>query len=176
MLLAMFTTCKKEMTVNKSQNNGQGVNRHRVAQKIFNGKNLFVISSWIEEALTDAGWKIYEDVVFFEFTEGYDTNKKVIMALSSSDLRSMVYGIRELLKNGETSYRKFTDPKLAGGSGAKKEISFAKDEKKNYYINLTSGVGKVGFAFDVYAFAGLIDSLILIAEETEKALYWYQRS
>lgn len=161
--------------MNASQNNGQGVKRHRVAQKVFNGKNLFVISAWIEEELADSGWKIYEDVVFFEFTEGYDAKKKVSMALSSSDLRSMVYGVRELLKNNKTDYRKYTDPKLAGGTGAKKDISFAKDEKGSYYINLSFGAVKVGFAFDVYAFAGLVDTLSLIAEETEKVLYWHQR-
>lgn len=151
--------------------------RFRVAHKSYTGKNLFVISSWIEEELIGTH-RAYSDVVFFEFTELYEAKSKSVLALSSSDMRSMVYGVRELLKTGKTQYEKYTDPNLAGTSGNKKKITFGKTEGAiNYFfINFTSGAMKIGFSFDTYGFAGFADSLSLIAEETEKALYYYQRS
>lgn len=150
--------------------------KYRVAHKSYTGKHLFAISAWIEEELLEKH-RVYSDVVFFEFTELYDAKSKSVLALTSGDMRSMVYGVRELLKTGKTQYEKYTDPNLTGANGKKKQISFGKTENPiNYFINFTSGNTKISFSFDTYAFAGFADSLSLIAEETEKALYYYQRS
>lgn len=107
-------------------------------------------------------------------------NKKNIMKVTAHDLRSMSYGIRELLKNGNSSYKKFTDPTKAGSEGNKNQLSLgvlANDDKAStYYLNYLSGNKKLGFGFDAYSIASISDALLLIAEETDKALFYYQRS
>lgn len=149
--------------------------KFRVGQKIFNGKNLLVFSAWIELEKKERA-EIISDVVFIELTEGYVAEKKLVMKVVANDIRAMTYAIKELIANGETKYEKYTDPKLAGTDGAKNKLSFGKTEDGTFYFNLSSGGTKVRFPFDTYHIRAFVDSLTLIADETEKALYWHMRS
>ncbi|MDD4969900.1 MAG: hypothetical protein PHT07_10780 [Paludibacter sp.] len=146
--------------------------QHHVAYKSFPGKHLFAISIKIEKKNN-----AYSEAVFLEFIENFSegNNKKVSMLVTSSDLRAMSYGIRELLKHGKSSFKKFTDPTKAGNDGNKNELTFAVDTKSTYYVNYASGNKKIGCGFDPYAFAALSDTILLLAEECDKALYYYQR-
>lgn len=153
----------------------------KVAQKGFNGKNLMTISCYIEEQiLFDRSPKdsVFSDIIFMEFTPDYVAKEKEVMLVNSIDLRSMAYAVKETLKLGSSPYKKYSDPKKAGASGSRKDITFAKKEGGDaplYYINLTTGAKKIAFSFDTYAFASFSDMLVLLAEETEKALYSLQR-
>lgn len=148
--------------------------KFRVAKKSYQGKNLLAISAWVEEKAAGDGM-VLSDLIFLEFTENYEVTKKHSLRVTASDLRAMAYAVKDLLKNGETKYRKYTDPKLAGGSGPKNEISMMRHDKGGYYINLTAGETKIGHQFDAFEFIAFADSITLIAEETEKALYYHQR-
>lgn len=154
--------------------------QHHVAYKSFPGKHLFAVSAKVERI--DSGDRsIYVDVVFLEFTEDFasgGTNKKA-MKVTAHDIRSLSYGIREMLKSGKSSYKKWTDPHMAGIDSTKNELSLAMDQKDgrppSYYINLSTGDKKIGCGFDAYAMASLSDALLLIAEETDKAMFYFQR-
>jgi len=155
--------------------------QYHVAYKSFPGKNLFAVSAKIEMHRKEPR-NVYTDVVFLELTEDFSGggNKKITMKVTAHDLRAMSYGIRELLKNGKSSYRKFTDPSKAGNEGNKNQLSLGMlvndDKIPTYYLNHLSGSKKLGFGFDAYSIASISDALLLIAEETDKALFYYQRN
>jgi hypothetical protein len=149
--------------------------QYHVASKSFPGKNLFVVSAKIEYK------KFYSDAVFLEFTENFSegNNEKTVMLVTANDLRALSYGIRELMKNGKSNFKKYTDPARAGGEGAKNELNIGllnEAGKTTYYLNYSSGSKKIGCGFDPYLFVALSDTLLLIAEECDKALFFYQRS
>lgn len=154
--------------------------QHHVAYKSFPGKNLFAVSSKIE-GVNNRDRLVYSDVIFLEFTEDFTNggNTKSVMKVTAHDLRSMSYGLRELLKNQKSSYKKFTDPNKAGGTGSRNELNLAHELKDGkapvYYINMLSGNKKIGCGFDAYSIAALSDALLLIAEETDKAMFYFQR-
>lgn len=155
--------------------------QYHVAYKSFPGKHLFAVSAKIEMRKIE-NRNIFADTVFLEFTEDFSSggNAKVAMKVTSHDLRSMYYAIRELLKHGKSSYRKFTDPVKAGNTGTKNELTFGMENKENksmtYYLNYLSGTKRIGCGYDAYSMTSLSDALLLIAEETDKALFYYQRS
>lgn len=147
--------------------------RFKVAQKGFTSKNYFEISCNIE--IDRSGpYPIASDLIFFEISPGYKRNKALRMKLGTIDLRNISLAIKECLQKGETKYRKYTDPTLAGGSGKKNEISIAIDDK-TLYVNIKSGDEKIGFGFDFWSATSAANMITLMAEETERALYRYQR-
>lgn len=156
--------------------------QHHVAFKSFPGKNLFAVSAKVEKINSANERPVCVDVIFLEFTEDFASGgmTKKVMKVTSHDLRSMSYGLRELIKNGKSQYRKFTDPNLAGRNGSKNELNLGIEQKDgkpaSYYINLVTGGKKIGCGFDAYALAALSDALLLIAEESDKALFYHQRS
>lgn len=148
--------------------------KHRVALKNYTNKNLLAISAWIEEE-NKMGTIYFSDVIFIELTEEYDAGKKESMLIDATELRKMNHAVRELLRTGETSYEKWTDPTLAGGTGPKKKLSFMKSDDGNYFLNLTVGSKKLRFIFEKYSMIAFAESILLVAEEAEKILYYFQR-
>jgi len=99
--------------------------------------------------------------------------------MDSSDLRGLAYACKSLLTSKTTPYRKFTDPKLAGGQGGLKELTLGATTatpENDDYINLSiKGGATTRFAFEAYELASFIDDIKLICDETQHLQYKCQR-
>lgn len=146
----------------------------KVAQKGFGEKHFLEISSYVEFT-PEENYTRASDLIFLEISPNFDRKKKVVMRIDTMDLRALSYAIKECIKNGSSPYKKFTDPKLSGGNGNKKELSVAKDDK-NGYINIKEGSNSIGFAMDFYSYISFADIIVLMAETTERMVYQYQRA
>ena len=132
-----------------------------VCQRIYNKKNLLIINAHIEEKENNIKERIY-----FEFYQDYDRSKAIKMVLGITDLRAFVYALKEVVKTGKTQWKKYTESK-----GVKKQISI-----NNQYINATDGSLNIGIAFSsIHEILAVADDFTSIANETEKALFNYQR-
>jgi len=131
-----------------------------VCQRIYNKKNLLIINAHIEEK------ENIKERIFFEFYQNYDRSKAVKMVLNITDLRAFVYALKEVAKTGKTEWKKYTE-----SNGIKKQISL------NFqYINATDGKLNIGIAFsNIHEILAVADDFTSIANETEKALFNYQR-
>lgn len=148
----------------------------KVAQKGFSGKNFLEVTCYIEIDASNPKYTRLKETIFVEQSINYNRSNRVIMTLSTIDLRGLVYSMKECFKNGSTDFKKYTDPKLAGGSGDKKELSIAKGDK-GFYLNMSEGAKKSGYGIsDAHILLAMADAFLLMAEETEKALYYYQRN
>lgn len=149
--------------------------RLKVAQKGFSGKHFLEVSCYIEFIKMEKYTRL-DDLIFIELSPNYDRTKSIKMRLGTIDLRSIAYGLKEILRGSiEVGYKKYTDPKLAGGSGSKNELNIRKQDH-GFYINFFNGSTPVGFTMDKYTTASMADSFNLMAEETEKAIYYHQRN
>lgn len=144
-----------------------------VGQRGFSSKHFLQISSYIETNTKEEP-KRYSDTVFIEISPEYVRKNKIALSVGAIDLRNMGYAIKECLKNQKSSYIKFTEPSRGGFAGERKSLSFALDDK-TLYLNIESGGKKIGMGFDFYNAASFADIITLMAEETEKKLYQYQR-
>jgi len=159
-----------------------------VALKGYNHKTLLTISTVIE--IED---NIVKDSVFLTFFPasatskiGYNQAEKQTMLLNVNDLRALEYGCRELLKvkqkiasGADTRnighYRKFTSKE-----NITKSITLMVQETQNsdflYWINYSDNQKhQIGLGMNIFDFMAFIDSIKLIADETDKKLYLTQR-
>lgn len=143
--------------------------RKKLASKGFRAKHYLEISAFVE--LDDKGKYIqYEDVVFISCSANYDRSTTITMQVRNLDLRALAYGIKEILKNGSSSYIKYTDPKAAGGAGNKKSLSLGKDAS-SVYINFNDKTNNIAFGLDVYSMAALADTINMIADVADKKIF-----
>lgn len=163
----------------------QEVKKYKVGQKAFKTQNLFSISAFIEtKASTSSKYPYCEDIIFLEFSEGknssggfvYDTKNKISMMINSDELRCLMYGCKELLKNGKSDYKNYSDPGLSSSTtnGSKKVLTLGLSQN-TYFINIEMGNRKVSINFDKYKLLSLCDTLENIANEAESLLFNYQR-
>ncbi|MEA3373708.1 MAG: hypothetical protein U9Q62_08475 [Campylobacterota bacterium] len=135
----------------------------RVAKRSFNSKNVLNIGAVIEKDEHSIN-----EVIFVEVAE-YG-GRGIVMKFTAIDLRALTYAMRTVLKTGASSYLKHNR-----SGDTKSELWVHKGEKSGYFINAKkTGKGALGVQFDQYRWVALIDSLSLLADETEKALYFYQ--
>lgn len=146
---------------------------YMVGQRGFSSKHFLQISSYIETN-DEQHPKRYTDTIFVEIAPEYVRAKKIALSVGALDLRNMAYAIKECLKNHKSSYIKYTEPARGGFEGQRKSLSFAVQEK-TLFLNIESDGNKIGMGFDFYSAISFADTITLLAEETEKALYRYQR-
>lgn len=164
----------------------QEVKKYKVGQKAFKTQNLFSISAFIEtKASTSSKYPYCEDIIFLEFSEGknsstgkfkYDTDNKISMMINSDELRCLMYACKELLKNGKSDYKNYSDPGLSSSTtnGSKKVLTLGLSQN-TYFINIEMGNRKVSINFDKYKLLSFCDTLENIANEAESLLFNYQR-
>lgn len=151
-----------------------------LAKKGFSGKHYLEFSCYAE-GIDMGKYTHYVDLVFAEFSIDYSRSpeKKIAMQLGSIDLRALHYAIKECIKTGNSSYIKYTDPKLAGSGGARKELNVKHQggtKGAMIYINMSDGVKSGAFGLDAYSAASMADALSLLAEEAERGVYRCQRA
>jgi len=80
--------------------------KYFICQRIYNKKNLLIVTGQIE--VQD---NFIKDRIFFEFYKDYkrDFDNSIKMALSITNVRALIYGIKEVLKKGSTQYQKITE-------------------------------------------------------------------
>jgi hypothetical protein len=144
----------------------------KLASKSFRAKHYLEINAFVEVENKER-YTQYEDVVFISCSADYDRAKMITMQVRNIDLRALAYGLKEILKNGTSSYAKYTDPKAAGGTGNKKSITLGKD-KGMFYINFNDKTNAIAFGFDAYSMASLADIIILMAEVADQKIFAMQ--
>lgn len=143
--------------------------KKKLAFKAFRAKHFLEVSAFVE--LEDKGkYTHYEDVVFISCSAEYDRNTTITMQIRNLDLRALAYGIKEILKNGKSSYVKYTDPRAAGGAGNKKSLTLG-NEKSTIYINFNDKTNNIAFGLDAYSMAALADTITLIADVADKKIF-----
>lgn len=158
--------------------------RLKIAQKAIKMQNMMTINACLET--TDNIY--YEDVIFVDFCRGienntggktYDTNNSLSFKFSSLALRELGYGIKELIATKKTTYKKVSEPRLAGAEGAKKTLSLGKSEKDGIikcFINAKKDNEKnIALSFFNYELLSLVDVLNNIADLTDSKLFEIQR-
>ncbi len=153
-------------------------NKKLVATRLYERKNLLVINSYITIEVKNET-PIAKDLVYLEFYTKYHRQTKLPMSMNALELRELYYGCKELYTKKTTTYKNHTNAGLSD-----KTISDSKGLKTltlnsiqdNYILNLQEGVdNKRDITFDAYSFLSFIDSIKLIAEETESSLFKVQR-
>jgi len=166
-------------------NNKKNMIKSLIAYRGFSSQSLIKVTAMVEY-LTYAN-----EIIFVEFCEGtksangfkYNTENPIKMSFSAIDLRTLAYAMREILKTKQDSgYEKITK---SDGLMKKVTVGFTSKASQNdqnkiietFYINgtLVQKNFKVGISFSKWEMASFADSLMLIADETETALYKHQR-
>lgn len=144
----------------------------RIATRGFPSLHYLEVNAYAE-VTEHKKYRMFSDVVFLSCSFQYDRAKTLTMQIKNNDLRALAYGIKECIKNGKSSYIKYTDPRAAGGAGTKKSISLAV-EKGTIYINIKNKEDNLAFGYDFYQMAALADTITLIAEESDKRIFQLQ--
>lgn len=141
----------------------------------WNTNSLLTVTAVLEK---DTEKNIYKRIIYIALSPGgggsYDTHRQVKMKISTFDLRSLSFALKELAKNGVSNYQKYTDPSKRGNNtqSVKKVLFVAKDStKSNYFINISSGNDKVGAMFDIYGIMSLSEQLTEIAKRVDDIFY-----
>ncbi len=137
------------------------VETFRVARREFTAKNALNFGAVIER-----DGKSVKEVIFVELTE-YG-RKGITLRFDALDLRALGYAIKALYKTGKSGFTKG-----ARADGSQKRLWVTKGEQ-GYFINAREGERMVGFQLDAYRWIALADSVMLLADEVEKALYRIQ--
>lgn len=141
----------------------------KLASKNFRAKHFLEVNAFVEME-NNGKYTHYEDVVFISCSAEYDRSTTISMQVRTLDLRALAYGIKEMLKNGSSSYVKYTDPKAAGGSGNKKSLSLGR-ENSTLYLNFNDKTNNIAFGLDSYSMAALSDAIILIADVADRKIF-----
>ena len=137
--------------------------KYFICQRIYNKKNLLIVTGQIE--VQD---NFIKDRIFFEFYKDYkrDFDNSIKMALSITNVRALIYGIKEVLKKGSTQYQKITE-----NNNLKKFLTLNQN-----YINASTKNLKIGIQFEnPYEFLAFSDDLKKIADTVEENLFLYQK-
>ncbi|WP_152633029.1 hypothetical protein [Aliarcobacter butzleri] len=160
---------------------------YKVGQKGFPSNNLLNINAMIEEKDSrDSSRRIFKDVIYLEFIKGkknnnrhsgYDMANKIVVKFTSYELRVFIYALKSLILTGASEYKKYSDPNLASTNGNPKEITLGKQANfDKYFINIEEIENdKFGIGFNLFELKAFIDSLKIIADETDFTMYKYQR-
>lgn len=154
--------------------------RKKVAQRGFTGTSLLNLNTFIEISDSDdAKYPILKDICYLEITSGvknengqgfnYPTEHKLFITFDSFELRAFYQGLREVLKNGSTSYKKYATDKV---------LSITKESKHNestfnIYINKSEKTTKK--SFNRHTFPAFLNSLCSIINELDSIFYETQR-
>lgn len=95
----------------------------------------------------------------------YKKSQVIKMLFDAHSLRSMVYGLRELHADKSSYFKKYTK-----SAEFKKELSIGYANKR-FYINMVEGNTKVEHIFGAYSLLAFADTLLLMCDEVEKALF-----
>lgn len=156
--------------------------RFKVGQKGFASNHLLNINAVIESK--DDKPNILFDVIYLEFAEGrkvnntyggYDNNNKIDMKFNAHELRILVYALKGLIASSGSNYKKYSNPSLANSNDGVKELSLGFKGDKYFFNIEETNKKKFSIPFGIYELKALIDSMIIIADETDATLYKYQR-
>ena len=140
-----------------------------ICRRSFNSRNVINITGKIEQS-SENGYTSFKEVIFIEVIEyGMSGKDAPNVPFNAWELRQLVYAIKTLVSTGKSSFTKGS-----GQHGKEQSISLSKGDK-GYFINGRRGDKRIGFQASNYEILALADSLQLICEEVEKALYSMQR-
>lgn len=153
----------------------------------FSAQSLLTVTSFIEYS------SFATDLIFFKMCLGkkqqngsfaYSTNNKnecIKMSLNAISIRGLAYAMKEIVKvkSNDLGYeeitksdcmKKITLGYIAKGNNGKKEDVFYINT-----VNTDSGL-RVSISMNKWEMVSFSDSLMILAEETEKMLYKFERS
>jgi hypothetical protein len=169
-----LTVCMGEFMQNENKA------KHLIASKRFPMKNLLVINSYITiEAIEKSS--VCSELIYLEFYKGYNRETKLPMTMDVMELRGLYYACKELYAKGETGYKNYTNPNLSSSTNNNqglKKLTIGQIEQsyeKSYILNLEISNDKREITFDKYSFLAFMDSLKVIADETETNFFKAQR-
>lgn len=158
--------------------------RIKVAQKAIKNYNMLNINATLES--DDNIY--YDDVIYVEFKGGNKNQNKatyggegneIKFKFTSLELRSLSYGLKQLVKSKQSDFIKYSNPKLAGSQGNLKQVSLGfsqgQDGASNYFINAAEGNKKIEIKFSAHSICSFSDMIMEIAIEVDKKLYEIQR-
>jgi len=153
----------------------------------FSAQSLLTVTSFIEYS------SFATDLIFFKMCLGkkqqnggfaYSTNNKnecIKMSLNAISIRALAYAMKEIVKvkSNELGYEEITKSDcmkkitlgyaMRDNSGKKEDVFYINT------INIDSGL-KVNVSMNKWEMVSFADSLMILAEETEKMLYKFERS
>jgi len=147
-----------------------------IAYRGYSSQSFISVSSFLE-------YESYaKDIIFVELRNGikennmyrYDKKNSIIMLFNAIELRALSYAMKEMLKrkDNELGYKKFTN----SGSVSELYLGYGNSEgKEGYFINAKSSGKTISVKAEKWDFASLADSFSIIADDTERALYKFQR-
>ncbi len=150
--------------------------KYPIAYRGFSSQSFISFSAFLE-------YKSYaKDIIFVELRKGhkdgnvyrYDKQNAINMLFNAIELRALSYAMKEILKHksNDLGYKKFTN------SGVSNDLYLgygAADGTEGFFINAKSSGRVISVKMDKWEFASLADTLMIIADDTERALYKFQR-
>lgn len=154
-----------------------------IAYRGFSSNSLFTVASNIEKTI-DNDIVYYTDVIFLTFRKGdrnstkmsYKKDSEISAKVDSISLRAFALGIKSSLKNISLNNYKEAEP-IYKDRTATTEFDISSTNKK-IYLNirdLTKEKNYIGVEIELFKLLSLADSMIIIADLTEKYLYSFQR-
>lgn len=154
-----------------------------VAYRGFSSNSLLTITSNIEKTVNIDSSVYYTDVIFLTFKKSDRTTGKMTYnkesesaKLDSINLRALALGIKNSLKI-VSNYGTGNENNLYRDRTATKEF-YLSFENNKFYLNikdLSKTKSYIGVEIEKFKLLSLADSMIIIADTTEKYLYSFQR-
>lgn len=153
----------------------------------FSSQSLLTVTSFIEYST------FATDLIFFKMCLGkkqqngkfaYSTNNNnecIKMSLNAISIRALAYAMKEIVKtkSNELGYEEITKSdvmkKITLGYAQQKVRDTLKDVFYINCVNIDNGF-KVNLSMNKWEMVSFADSLMILAEETEKMLYKFERS
>ena len=153
----------------------------------FSAQSLLTVTSFIEYS------SFATDLIFFKMCLGkkqqngkfaYNTNNGnecIKMSLNAISIRALAYAMKEIIKakSNELGYEEITKSdcmkKITLGYVIKDNNGKKEDVFYINTINIDSGL-KINISMNKWEMVSFADSLMILAEETEKMLYKFERS
>lgn len=144
-----------------------------IFSKSYPSLTLLVFDGCIE-IINKEGSSIYSDKIFIKISNiingSYNHDKNFIFKISIFEFRQLSYALKELLKYGESEYKKTNEKQ---GLNLKKTISLNYNKTK-YIINFTVNGKNIGVYLNKYELLSLSDEIKDLCDFLNKSILTLQ--